>query len=44
MLEAKQLLKKFKYVFAWTFKDLKWIPPKLAQQKIDSNTTIPLTH
>jgi hypothetical protein len=30
MLEVDQLLKKFKDVFAWTYKDLKGIPPKLA--------------
>jgi hypothetical protein len=31
MLEVELLLKKFKDVFAWTYKDLKGIPPKLAQ-------------
>jgi hypothetical protein len=30
----KLLLKEFKDVFAWTYKDLKGIPPKLAQHKI----------
>jgi hypothetical protein len=30
MLEVEELLKEFKYVFAWTYKDLKGIPPKLA--------------
>jgi hypothetical protein len=29
--ELKMLLKEFKDVFAWTYKDLKGIPPKLAQ-------------
>jgi hypothetical protein len=29
-LEVEQLLKEFKDVFAWTYKDLKGIPPKLA--------------
>jgi hypothetical protein len=30
VLELKQLLKEFKNVFAWTYKDLKGIPPELA--------------
>jgi hypothetical protein len=30
VLEVEQLLKEFKDVFAWTYKDLKGIPPKLA--------------
>jgi hypothetical protein len=30
MLEVEQMLKEFKDVFAWTYKDLKGIPPKLA--------------
>jgi hypothetical protein len=38
------LLKEFKGVFAWTHKDLKIIAPKLAQQKIELDITIPLTH
>jgi hypothetical protein len=28
VLEMEQLLKEFKDVFAWTYKDLKGIPPK----------------
>ncbi len=44
MLETKQLLKKFKDVFAWTYKYLKGTPPKLAQHKIELDTTIPSTH
>jgi len=44
MLEVEQLLKEFKYVFAWTYKALKGIPPKLAQHKIELDTTIPLAH
>jgi hypothetical protein len=31
-------------VFAWTYKDLKGISPKLAQQKIELDITIPPTH
>jgi hypothetical protein len=30
MLEVEQMLKEFKDVFAWTYKYLKGIPPKLA--------------
>jgi hypothetical protein len=35
VLELEQPLKEFKDVFAWTYKDLKGIPPKLAQHKIE---------
>jgi hypothetical protein len=38
------MLKEFKDVFAWTYKDLKGIPPALAQHQIELNTTIPPTH
>ncbi len=38
------LLKEFKDVFAWTYKDFKGIPPKLAQHKIELDTSIPLAH
>jgi hypothetical protein len=41
---VEQLLKEFKYVFAWTYKDLEGIPPKLAQHKIELDTTISPTH
>ncbi len=44
VLEMEQLLKEFKDVFAWTYKDLKGIPPKLAQHKIKFNTIVPSTH
>jgi hypothetical protein len=44
MLEVEQLLKEFKDVFAWTYKDLKMIPQELAQHKIELDTTIPLAH
>ncbi len=44
MLELEQLLKEFKDVFAWTDKDLKGIPPKLAQHKIELDTIIPVAH
>ncbi len=44
MLEVKQLLKEFKDVFAWTYKDLKEIPPKLAQHIIELDITILPAH
>jgi hypothetical protein len=44
VLETKQLLKKFKNVFVWTYKYLKGIPPELAQQKIELDTIIPPAH
>jgi hypothetical protein len=44
VLKVEQLLKEFNDVFAWTYKDLEWIPPKLAQHKIELDTTIPLAH
>jgi hypothetical protein len=37
-------LKEFKDVFTWTYKDLKRIPPKLTQHKIELDATIPLAH
>jgi hypothetical protein len=30
--------------FAWKYKDLKGIPPKLAQHKNELDTTIPSAH
>jgi hypothetical protein len=30
VLEVEQLLKEFKDIFSWTYKDLKGIPPELA--------------
>jgi hypothetical protein len=41
---VEQLLKEFKDVFAWTYKDLKGIPLELAQHIIELDTTIPLAH
>ncbi len=37
-------MKEFKDFFAWTYKNLKGIPPKLAQHKIELDTTISLAH
>jgi hypothetical protein len=44
MLELEQLLKEFKDVFAWTCKDLKGIPPKLAQHIIELDSIISPSH
>jgi hypothetical protein len=40
----KKLLLEYKDVFAWTYKDLKAILPKLAQHCIGLDTSIPPTH
>jgi hypothetical protein len=42
--ELQMLLKEFKDVFAWTYKDLKSILPKLAQHIIKLDTSISPTH
>jgi hypothetical protein len=39
-----RLLKEFKDVFAWTYKNVEGISLKLAQHKIELDTTIPPTH
>ncbi len=39
-----KLLKEFKDVFAWTYKDLKGIPPKIVQHRIELNTIVPHVH
>ncbi len=39
--ELQILLNEFKDVFAWTYKDLKGIPPKLVQHIIELDTSIP---
>jgi len=44
VLKLEQLLKGFKDVIEWTYKDLKGIPPKLTQQKIELNNIIPPAH
>jgi len=44
VLVLEQLLKEFKDIFTWTYKDLKGIPLKLTQHKIKLDTTIPLPH
>jgi hypothetical protein len=42
--ELQMLLKEFKDVFVWTYKDLKGILPKLVQHKIELDTSIPIIH
>jgi hypothetical protein len=39
-----ELLKEFKDIFAWTYKNLKGIPPEKAQHWIELDTSIPPTH
>ncbi len=34
----------FENIFAWTYKDLKCIPPKIVQHRIELDTSIPLAH
>ncbi len=40
---VKQLLKEYKDIFAWTYKDLKGIPPHIVQYQIELNN-IPQAH
>ncbi len=40
----EQLLKEFKDVFAWTYKDVKEIPLELAQHRIELDSTMQPTH
>jgi hypothetical protein len=42
--DLQTLLKEFKDVFAWTYKDMKGIPPKLVQHIIELGTSTPPTH
>jgi hypothetical protein len=44
VLKLEQLLKEFKDVFAWTYKDMKGIPLGLAQHRIELDSIIPLAH
>jgi hypothetical protein len=39
-----ELLKEFKDIFAWIYKDLKGIPLKIAQHQIELDPLIPPTH
>jgi hypothetical protein len=44
VLEVEQLLKEFKDVFAWTYKDMKGIPLELIHHRIEFNIVVPPTH
>jgi len=39
-----ELLKVFKDIFVWTYKDLKGIPPKIIQHRIELDVLIPFVH
>ncbi len=39
-----KLLKEFKDIFKWIYKDLKGIPPKIVQHQIELDTLIPHAH
>jgi hypothetical protein len=43
-IEAEQLLREFKDVFAWSYKDLKRIPPSLAEYRIKLEKDVPAAH
>ncbi len=42
--QLMELLKEFKDVFAWMYKDLKGIPLEIAQHRVELDTIVPLTH
>ncbi len=42
--DLQMLLKEFKNVFTWIYKDLKGILPELVQHRIELNTSIPPVH
>jgi hypothetical protein len=44
VLGLEELFWEYKDVFAWTYKDLKGTPLKLAQHKIELDITIPLAY
>jgi hypothetical protein len=41
---TKLLLKEYKYIFTWTYKDLRNIPLHLTQHQIELNTNMPTSH
>ncbi len=41
---VEQLLKEYKNIFVWMYKDLRGIPPHLAQHQIELNTHILISH
>jgi hypothetical protein len=44
MNSMKKLLLEYKDMFTWTYKDLKGVPPKLAQHRIELDTSIAPAH
>ncbi len=42
--QLTKLLKEFKDIFTWTYKDLKGIPLEIVQHQIELDTSIPLVH
>jgi hypothetical protein len=38
------LLKEFKYMFTWIYKDLNGVLPELVQHRIELDISIPLAH
>ncbi len=40
----EDLLKEYKYMYAWSYKDLKRVPTHIVEQKIELNISIPLRH
>jgi hypothetical protein len=44
VLKVEQMLNEFKDVFAWIYKKIKGIPPKLTQHIIELDIIIPLAH
>ncbi len=43
-MKLVKLLKEFKDIFVWTYKDLKGIPPKITIHQIELDTLILLVH
>ncbi len=44
VVEVEFLLKEYKDVFTWSYKDLKGIPPHISQHWIELDTMIPPSH
>jgi radical SAM superfamily enzyme len=42
--EVEQLLKEYKDVFVWMYKNLRSIPPHLTHHRIELDTNIPTSH
>jgi len=42
--EVEALLREYKHLFEWSYKELAEIPPDITQHQIELDTTIPLAH